>query len=141
MKVPLKWLQEYVPLTVPVAELAERLTLAGLEASGVRLYGVPMPEGLSLKSYEAGPVWDRAKIFVAQLVSVEPHPDADRLKLPTVNYGQGRQKKMVTGAPNIQVGQSGQKVILALSGSKLFDGHATPKQIKELKPTKIRGVP
>jgi phenylalanyl-tRNA synthetase beta chain len=141
MKVPLKWLQEYVPLTLPIADLAERLTLAGLEASGVHLYGLPMPEGLRLRSDEEGPVWDRDKIFVAQLVSVEPHPDADRLKLPSVDYGQGRQKKMVTGAPNILVGQSGQKVILALSGSKLFDGHATPKQIKELKPSKIRGVP
>ena len=44
MKVPLKWLEEYVPLTLPVAELAERLTLAGLEVSGVRLIGTPPPE-------------------------------------------------------------------------------------------------
>src|SRR5207247_10349034 len=43
--------------------------------------------------------------------------------------------------PNIAVGDVGQKVILALSGSKLFDGHSETKAIKELKPTKIRGVP
>jgi phenylalanyl-tRNA synthetase beta chain len=141
MKVPLKWLEGYVPLIVPLAELAERLTLAGLEVSGVRVYGLPPPEGLRVKSEEEGPVWDRDKIFVGQLVSVEPHPDADRLKLPTVDYGQGRLKKMVTGAPNIRVGDCGQKVILALAGAKLYDGHATPRQIKELKPTKIRGVP
>jgi phenylalanyl-tRNA synthetase beta chain len=141
MKIPLKWLSEYVPLTLPVAELAERLTLAGLEVSGVRLIGVPPPPGLRVKSEDAGPVWDRDKIIVAQVVSVEKHPNADKLKLPTVDYGQGRTKKMVTGAPNLHVGDAGQKVILALSGSVLFDGHATPKKLAELKPGKIRGEP
>ena len=141
MKIPLKWLAEYVPLTLPVAELAERLTLAGLEVSGVRLIGVPPPAGLRVKSEDAGPVWDRDKIIVAQVVSVEKHPNADKLKLPTVDYGQGRTKKMVTGAPNLHVGDAGQKVILALAGSVLFDGHATPKKLAELKPGKIRGEP
>ena len=141
MKIPLKWLSEYVPLTLPVAELAERLTLAGLEVSGVRLIGVPPPEGLRVKSEDAGPVWDRDKIIVAQVVSVEKHPNADKLKLPTVDYGQGRTKKMVTGAPNLHVGDAGQKVILALAGSVLYDGHATPKKLAELKPGKIRGEP
>jgi phenylalanyl-tRNA synthetase beta chain len=141
MKVPLCWLEEYVPLTMPVAELAERLTLAGLEVSGVRLYGKPPPEGLRIKSDEVGPVWDRDKIVIARVVRVERHPDADRLKLPTVEYGEGRTKTMVTGAPNIKVGDSGQLVILGLAGSVLYDGHATPKALKELKPTKIRGVP
>ena len=141
MKIPLKWLEDYVPLTLPVAELAERLTLAGLEVSGVRLIGVPPPEGLRVKSEEAGPVWDRDKIVVAQVLSVEKHPNADKLKLPTVDYGQGRTKKMVTGAPNLNVGDRGQKVVLALAGSVLYDGHATPKKLAELKPGKIRGEP
>jgi len=124
MKIPLKWLEAYVPLTLPVAALAERLTLAGLEVSGVRLIGVPPPPGLRVKAEEAGPIWDREKIIIAQVVSVEKHPNADKLKLPSVDYGQGRVKKMVTGAPNLQVGDVGQKVILALAGSVLFDGHA-----------------
>ncbi len=141
MKIPLKWLAEYVPLTLPVAELVERLTLAGLEVSGVRPIGVPPPQGLRVKSAEAGPVWERDKIVIAEVQSVGPHPDADRLKLPVVTYGEGRSKTLVTGAPNIKVGDTGLKIILALSGSVLFDGHATPKQLKELKPTKIRGVP
>jgi len=102
--------------------LAERLALAGLEVSGVRLIGVPAPEGLRVKSEDAGPVWDRDKILVAQVVSVEKHPNADKLKLPTVDYGQGRTKKMVTGAPNLNVGDAGQKGILALAGSGLYDG-------------------
>ncbi len=140
MKVPLNWLRDYVHLTLPIAELAERLTLAGLEVGGVRVLGLPVPEGLRLKAEDAGPVWDRDKIVIGEIVSVEPHPNADRLTLPTVNYGQGRTKLLVTGAPNIKVGDKGQKVVVALVGSVLFDGHAEEKVLKELRPTKIRGV-
>src|SRR5205807_7860915 len=43
--------------------------------------------------------------------------------------------------PNISVGQSNLKVILALSGAELYDGHAAEKKLMTLKPTKIRGVP
>jgi phenylalanyl-tRNA synthetase beta chain len=141
MKIPLKWLEDYVPLTVPVAELAERLTLAGLEVSGVRLLGLPSPEGLRVKAEEQGPVWDRDKVVIARVVEVQPHPNADRLKLPVVEYGEGRVKTIVTGAPNLKVGDKGQKVVLALTGSRLIDGHSAGREIKELKPTRIRGVP
>src|SRR5690606_6759830 len=74
---------------------------------------------------------------------VDRHPDADRLTLPKIDYGAAEPKQVVTGAPNIRVGDRGQKVIIALSGSVLFDGHAKPgeKVMKELKPSKIRGVP
>ena len=75
------------------------------------------------------------------MVRVDKHPDADKLKLPVVEYGEGRVKTLVTGAPNLSVGDTGVKVVLALSGSVLFDGHATPKAARELKPTKIRGMP
>jgi phenylalanyl-tRNA synthetase beta chain len=141
MKIPLNWLRDYVAVTIPVAELAERLTVAGLEVSGVRLLGLPAPEGLRVKSEDVGPVWARDKIFVGKVTKVAPHPDADRLRLPTVEYGEGRSITMVTGAPNLNVGDAGQKVILALSGAVLFDGHSSPKALKELKPGKIRGVP
>jgi phenylalanyl-tRNA synthetase beta chain len=142
VKVPLKWLGDYVNLEgVPVADLVERLTLAGLEVGGVRLVGVAPPEGLRVKSEEAGPVWDSDRIVIAEVLSVDRHPDADKLKVPTVAFGEGRTKTMVTGAPNLRVGDRGQKVILALSGSKLFDGHSDTKVLRELKPTKIRGVP
>src|SRR6185312_10721884 len=106
MKIPLKWLAEYVPLTLPVAELVERLTLAGLEVSGVRLIGMPVPEGLRVKSAEVGPVWQPDKIVTARVSKVEPHPDPAvvNLKLPTVEYGEGRTKQLVTGAPNLKVG-------------------------------------
>ena len=142
MKVPLKWLAEYVSVDLSrAAELVERLTMAGLEVAGSRPIGLPTPEGLRVKAEDRGPIWDCDKIVIANVTRVDKHPDADKLKLPIVEYGEGRVKTLVTGAPNIGVGDAGVKVILALTGSKLFDGHATPKAIKELKPTKIRGVP
>src|SRR5262249_19189222 len=64
----------------------------------------------------------------------------DKLKLPTVEYGQGRTLKMVTGAPNLNVGDVGQKVILGMSGTSYFDGHKSPKQLETLKPAKVRDV-
>lgn len=140
MKVPLSWLREYVELP-PVAQLAERLTLAGLEVAGVRVLGLPVPEGLRVKAEDAGPVWDRSKIVLGKVLAVERHPNADRLTLATVDYGAGQPKTVVTGAPNLKVGDRGQTVIVALSGSVLFDGHANEKVLKELKPSTIRGVP
>jgi phenylalanyl-tRNA synthetase beta chain len=141
VKVPLNWLKDYVDLPLPVAELAHRLTLAGLEVSGVRVLGQAVPPGLRVKAEDAGPVWQPDKIVIGKILEVERHPNADRLTLVTVDYGAGQPKQVVTGAPNIKVGDHGQKIILALSGSVLFDGHASEKVLKELKPSKIRGVP
>jgi phenylalanyl-tRNA synthetase beta chain len=141
MKVPLKWLAEYVPLAIPIADLAERLTLAGLEVSGVHLYGLPPPEGLRVKSADAGPVWEADKVLVAQVKEVAKHPNADKLKLVQVEYGAALPKQVVTGAPNIQVGDSGQKVVLGLAGFEYFDGHVSPKQLKRLQPGMLRGIP
>jgi phenylalanyl-tRNA synthetase beta chain len=141
MKVPLSWLREYVDVNVPVAQLVERLTLAGLEVAGVRAIGLPVPEGLHIKSEDVGPLWDREKIVVGRILGIERHPNADRLTLATVDVGTPQPKTVVTGAPNIKPGESGQKVIVAVAGSVLYDGHANEKMLKELKPTKIRGVP
>src|SRR5438270_4667484 len=141
MKVPLSWLRDYVDLPKSVAVLVERLTLAGLEVAGMRTIGVPVPEGSHIKEEDAGPVWPPDKIIIGKVLSVERHPNADRLTLAKVDYGAAQPKTVVTGAPNIKVGDSGQKVIIALAGSILFDGHADAKVLKELKPSKIRGVP
>src|SRR5215831_11391447 len=116
MKVPLKWLRDYVDITISDAQLVERLTLAGLEVIGVRVLGLPISEGLRVKTEDRGPVWATDKVFTANITRIDPHPDADRLKLPTVEYGPGKTKQLVTGAPNIQVGQSNLKIVLALSG-------------------------
>jgi phenylalanyl-tRNA synthetase beta chain len=141
MKVPLKWLAEYVPLTIPAAELAERMTLAGLEVSGVRTFGVAAPDGLHVKSEDAGPVWEHDKVVTARVTEVTKHPNADKLKLVQVEFGAALPKQVVTGAPNISVGDSGQKVVLGLTGFEYFDGHVTPKQLKRLQPGMLRGIP
>ena len=122
MKVPLRWFSEYVDTGLTVNELAHRLTMAGLEAEKISVIG---------------DVWD--KIYVGHVEAVERHPDADRLVLAMVDAGEHR-LQVVTGAPNIAVGDKGQKVILGLSGTSYFDGHATPKHIKELKPSTLRGA-
>src|SRR5262249_51728049 len=88
-----------------------------------------------------GPVWDGDKVMVARVLGVDKHPNADKLKLVTVDYGAREPKVVVTGAPNVQIGDSGYKVIIGLMGTTYWDGHVTPKQLGKLKPTKIRGVP
>src|SRR4051794_28139734 len=108
MKVPLSWLREYVDVNMPIPELVQRLTLAGLEVASVRLIGLPAPEGLYVKPEDAGPIWARDKIVTGKVLAVEQHPNADRLKLCTIDYGAAQPKVVVTGAPNIAVGDSGQ---------------------------------
>ncbi len=141
MKIPLSWLRDYIDITLPAAQLIERMTFAGLEVGATRVFGLPIPDGVRVKPEERGPVWDRDKIFVAQILGVEKHPNADKLKLPTVTWGEGKTKQLVTGAPNINLGDKGQKVVLALTGSVLFDGHSEVRKLAELKPTTIRGLP
>jgi len=125
MLVPLGWLSDYVRLDVPVEDLAERLTMAGLEVKAVE---------------RIGEWWDRERIRVGRIVSVREHPNADRLVLATVDYGGDEPLEVVTGATNIRVGDSGQKVVLAMAGARLIDPYADTPQYQTLKPTKIRGV-
>jgi phenylalanyl-tRNA synthetase beta chain len=119
MKVPFRWLTEYVDTGLTVKELAHRLTMAGLEAEKISVIGDS---------------WD--KIYVGHVEAVEQHPDADRLVLATVDAGEHR-LKVVTGAPNIAQGQT---VALALAGARLIDGHADGQVYRTLKPSAIRGV-
>ncbi|MDH4209669.1 MAG: phenylalanine--tRNA ligase subunit beta, partial [Anaerolineae bacterium] len=130
MRVPLSWLKEYVDITLPVEELAERLTLAGLEVAAVEHVQVP----------EDRPAWDPETIVVGEVVEVRPHPNADRLTLAVVNYGGDEPETVVTGAPNIKVGDTGLKAPFALRGARLYDGHVDGWKLSTLKPGKIRGI-
>lgn len=135
MKVPLSWLKDYVDIPVSVKELAERLTLAGLEVETVQYIGLP---GAELP-------WERDKIVVGQIRAVRSHPNADRLVLAEVEYGGPEPEVVVTGAPSL-LSYRGQgdlhlKVAFATEGAQLYDGHAEGWQIATLKKTKIRGVP
>lgn len=117
MKVSQNWLGDYVDINLNPDELAEKLTMVGLEAGDVRTIGAE---------------WDN--IFVGEVIEIGQHPNADRLCLATVRVGD-EQHTVVCGAPNIA---EGQRVPFAKVGAKLFDGHSG-KYI-ELKPAKIRGV-
>src|SRR5690242_9685006 len=98
MRVPLSWLRDFVDITLPIDELAEKLTFAGLEVEDIEYIGVPAPQTKGTK--HEGLAWDRDKIFVAELVETLPHPNADRLKIVRVDYAHGEPVQMVTGAPN-----------------------------------------
>ena len=86
MKVPLKWLKEYLDISLPPAELAERLAMAGSEVKGWQVVG-------------GG--WEN--VVVGKIIAINPHPNADRLTLPTVDLGT-EQQTVVCGAPNLSVG-------------------------------------
>jgi phenylalanyl-tRNA synthetase beta chain len=134
MKIPLSWLKDYVDIDVPIPEMANRLTLAGLEVETIEFIGLP---GAELE-------WDPEKVVVGELRAVRPHPDADRLVLAEVEYGGAETEIVVTGAPSLleMRGQSDLhlKVAFAMEGVSLYDGHAEGKVARKLKRTKIRGV-
>jgi len=98
MLVSLKWLRDYVDVDVPAAELAERLTMAGLEVDALN---------------EKGPAFRGVR--VARILSLKPHPDADYLSLCEVTTGESSYP-VVCGARNIRVGDT---VPLALVGATL----------------------
>ena len=117
MKVSLRWLSEYVTTDWAPERLAERLTLAGVEVGGIE---------------RVGDSWEG--VTVSLVTSVQPHPNADRLRLVSVDLGD-RTMTVVCGAPNVAVGQ---KVAFAQVGTRLLDGHSG--KLATLKPAKIRGV-
>jgi phenylalanyl-tRNA synthetase beta chain len=117
MKVPISWLKDYVDVTLPVKELAQKLTLAGFEVAEI---------------ITTGGSWDN--IIIAQITAINPHPNADRLRLATVDTGAGPET-VVCGAPNLNIGD---KIAFASAGARLINSHNG--QAEELKPAKIRGV-
>jgi phenylalanyl-tRNA synthetase beta chain len=135
MRVPISWLKEYVDIPVSIEELAERLTLAGLEVAAIEYVGLP---GAELE-------WDREKVLVGEIVEIKPHPDADRLVLAVVNYGGDELETCVTGAPNLfsykGKGAISLKAPFAMEGAMLWDAYADEPRTRRLKKSKIRGVP
>ncbi len=67
MRVPLSWLKDYVDITLPVEELAHRLTLAGLEVAALEVIG--LPAGDSALASDDHLVWDREKIVVGHIIA------------------------------------------------------------------------
>ncbi len=118
MKVTLNWLKQYVDFEWSAEELTERLTMLGLEVEGV---------------HKTGGEFDG--IVVAQVVTKDKHPNADKLTVCKVNDGTG-ERQIVCGAQNFQPGD---KVPLILPGASLAPkpGEKEPFTIKV---GKIRGV-
>jgi phenylalanyl-tRNA synthetase beta chain len=116
MKVTLKWLQEYVDITIPLDEVCAKLTAAGLEVAEVKVIGG----------------WQN--VIIGQIIAVNPHPNADRLRLATLNLGK-KEQTVVCGAPNLNIRD---KIAFAFVGAELRDGHTGEMAV--LKPAKIRGI-
>lgn len=108
MKVSLSWLRAYVDVEMDVAEMAERLTMAGLEVDSVT---------------------DRfawlAEVRVGRITEVGPHPNADRLSVCAVDAGD-RKARVVCGAPNVRVGM---RAPLAPPGTRFPSGRVLEKSV------------
>lgn len=114
MKFTLGWLQEHLDTDATLEEVVDRLTMVGLEVEGVA---------------------DRAAglgdFIVAHVVEATQHPDADRLRVCTVDFGGDAPVQVVCGAPNARAGMKG---VFARSGLYIPGTNIT------LKKTEIRGI-
>jgi phenylalanyl-tRNA synthetase beta chain len=117
MRVPLTWLREYCDPQLDVRAIEQRLTLTGTKVEAIHRHGVPATDGF----------------VVGRVLDVQPHPDADRLRVCTVDLGapEGEAPStIVCGAPNVAAGQT---VAVAAPGAVMPDG-------TKLKQAKLRGV-
>ena len=113
MKTSTQWLSKYIDIPWSPAELAKRLTMAGLEVEGIERVG-EIPAG----------------VVVAEILERRPHPDADKLSVCTVNIGANAPLQVVCGAPNCDAGK---RVPCAQIGTVLGADF-------KIKKSKIRGV-
>lgn len=112
MRVSLNWLQELVPVDVPIDELTERLDMTGTAVEAVERVGAALDN-----------------VVVGSVVTRDPHPDADKLSFCKVDVGGEEPVEIVCGADNFAAGD---KVPVALVGAELPNGMRIEK-------TKIRG--
>ena len=126
MNTSLNWIEALVPgLDVTDQEFRDAMTLSGTKVECFTAYD---------KNLE--------KIVVGQILSVDKHPDADKLVVCQVNVG-NETVQIVTGAPNIPVGSQGQKVPVVLDGGRVAGGHdggPLPEDGIKIKKGKLRGV-
>ncbi len=114
MKISMEWIKEFVDLPrLSSHELGERFTLSTCEVEEV---------------VETGKVLEET--FVAEITAIEPHPDADKLRLVSYDAGSAGKGRVVCGAPNCEIGM---KVPYAPIGTTLPIGFT-------LEPKKIRGI-
>ncbi|TMK23686.1 MAG: phenylalanine--tRNA ligase subunit beta, partial [Actinobacteria bacterium] len=117
MKVPLPWLLEYCDPGLDVQAIEERLTMTGTKVEAIHRHGVERADGF----------------VVGRVLEAEQHPDADRLKVCSVDLGSAAADgpaTIVCGAPNVSAGQT---VAVALPGAVMPDG-------RRLEAATLRGV-
>ena len=119
MIISYKWLLNYLPEPLPVEQLSQILTDIGLE---VEIFEPVEAVKGSLKGLKIG-----------EVLTCEQHPNADKLKLTTVNVGEENALKIVCGAPNVAAGQ---RVVVATVGTTV---HPTEGDSFLIKKAKIRG--
>ena len=124
MNTALSWIKAYVPdLNVTDQEYFDAMTLSGTKCEGYTRADKNLD-----------------KIVVGQIKSIEKHPDADKLVVCQVDIG-AETIQIVTGAPNVEVGQ---KVPVVLDGGMVAGGHdggPMPEEGIKIKAGKLRGVP
>lgn len=119
MKISLNWLRNYIDLQETPEEIAALLTRSGLEVEGFSRFE-------AVKGSLEG-------LVIGEVLTCEKHPNADRLKITTVNIGGDSPSPIVCGASNVKAGQ---KVIVATVGASL---HPTGGESFVIKKAKIRG--
>ena len=119
MKISYNWLKQFLDIDLEAEKVGNILTDLGLEVEGIET--VESVKG-SLKG-----------VVVGKVLTCEKHPNADRLKVTTVDLGYGEPVQIVCGAPNVDIGQ---KVPVATIGTKLYDSEGNDFIIKK---GKIRG--
>ena len=119
MKFSVNWLSEFVDLPEKIEDMAELLTLAGVEIEAIETRGAKID-----------------KVVVAQITASSPHPNADRLTVCEVDDGSGTKRQIVCGATNYKVDD---KVPLALPGAVLPSRREAEGGF-QIKVTKMRGI-
>ncbi|WP_317128980.1 phenylalanine--tRNA ligase subunit beta [Mangrovivirga cuniculi] len=120
MKISLSWLKDYIDVNnLKIDELEELLTQTGLEVEGIEKFE-------TIKGGLEG-------VVVGEVLTCEKHPNANKLKITTVDIGEEEPSHIVCGAPNVD---SGQKVLVATVGTTLYPEGGEPFKIKK---AKIRG--
>ncbi len=112
MLAPIKWLEEYTDINVGVQEFCDRLILSGSNLETVDYYNK-----------------DIENVVIGKVLSVEPHPNADKLTVCQLDVGKDAPIQICTGAPNIVTGMKDFFVPVAVDGAKVPGPlHGKPKQ-------------
>jgi len=118
MKISYNWLKQFLEIDLEIDYISELLTDLGLEVEGVE----------KIESIKGG----LEGIVVGKVLTCEQHPNADKLKVTTVDLGNGEPVQIVCGASNVAVGQN---VAVATIGAVLYDDKGSFK----IKKSKLRG--